>query len=64
MFLIKRYEEWNYILLRRKEISLTYSWLFSEWTNRVMNTESLGGKKKVCGKQTPRKEFYIEDKFS
>ena len=36
-----------YILLREKEGNMAYRWLFYEWTNKVINTESV---KKVCGK--------------
>ena len=31
---------------------MAYRWLFYEWTNKVMNTESI---KKVCGKLNPKK---------
>ena len=36
-----------YILLREKKRNMAYRWLFYEWKNKVINTESV---KKVCGK--------------
>ena len=35
---------------------MAYRWLFYEWTNKVINTESV---KKVYGKWNPREKFCV-----
>ena len=41
MFSIKMYKEWSYILLKKKEVNLNLQVPFSEWANKVINTESV-----------------------